>query len=255
MRLFDTHVHLLDERFDADRGALCQALPEAGVARALEACTEAGDIPRIRALVAMYPYLYGSAGIHPHEALTASNESLSAVRAALSEPGFVAVGEIGLDYHYDFAPREAQRAAFDAQLAIACEKNAPVIIHDREAHGDTLDLLRAYKGRLRGELHCFSGSYEFARECVDMGLYIAFGGALTFKNAPKQRDAAARLPLDALLVETDCPYMTPEPHRGTRNEPALVRLVVQRLAEIRGEEPARVAEATFENGSRLFGLA
>lgn len=171
---------------------------------------------------------------------------------ALAHPRVVAVGEIGLDYHYDFAPREAQRRAFAEQLDIAAAHGLPVLIHDREAHGDCLALLGARRGRLRGVMHCFSGSYETARECLDLGLYIAFGGALTFKNAAVRREIARKLPLERLLVETDCPYMTPEPLRGTRNEPRLVRLVAEALAAARGADAEEIAAATAENARRLF---
>ncbi len=252
MELFETHMHLLDERFDGDREAVAAALPQHGVTRALEACCDAAGIPRVLALCEAWPHIYGSAGVHPHSAGEWDAAAAEAVERALAHPRVVAVGEIGLDYHYDFAPREAQRRAFAEQLDIAAAHGLPVLIHDREAHGDCLALLGARRGRLRGVMHCFSGSYETARECLDLGLYIAFGGALTFKNAAVRREIARKLPLERLLVETDCPYMTPEPLRGTRNEPRLVRLVAEALAAARGADAEEIAAATAENARRLF---
>ena len=254
MKLFDTHAHLLDARFDHDRNTVITALPEAGVCRVVEACCEAADLAKIAALVLLYDHVYGSAGIHPHAADTADAAALLRVERALDHPKIVAVGEIGLDYHYDFSSREAQRAAFAEQLDIAAAAKKPVIIHDREAHGDMMALLSARRGTLSGVLHCYSGSYEDAARYVDMGFYIAFGGALTFKNAAKQRDIAARLPLERLVIETDCPYMTPEPHRGERNDPRLMRYTLEALAKARNLSRDLAAQATFENANRLFGL-
>lgn len=254
MKLFDTHAHLLDTRFDEDRNELIPALPQNGVAGFLEACTEAGDIPKITALVMLYDHVFGSAGIHPHSADTANEVNLLAVERALQHPKIAAVGEIGLDYHYDFSPRETQRAAFAAQLDIAIRAKKPVIIHDREAHGDVMALLCERRGRLGGVLHCYSGSYEDAVKYTDMGFYIAFGGALTFKNAVRQRSIAEKLPLERIVVETDCPYMTPEPHRGERNDPRLMRLTLETLASVRGISADEAAEATFANALRLYGI-
>ncbi|HRX57657.1 MAG TPA: TatD family hydrolase [Eubacteriales bacterium] len=255
MKLFDTHAHLLDAQFDHDRGALIPALPEKSVAGFLEACTEAADIPKIAALVMLYDHVFGSAGIHPHSADTADKNSLLLVERALQNEKIVAVGEIGLDYHYDFSPRDVQKAAFGEQLDIAVAQNKPVIIHDREAHGDTMEMLSARRGKLGGVLHCYSGSYEDAVRYIDMGFYIAFGGALTFKNAVKQRAIAEKLPLERIVIETDCPYMTPEPHRGERNDPGLIHLTLETLARVRGISSEEAAAATFENAMRLYGVS
>lgn len=255
MKLFDTHAHLLDTQFDHDRAALIPALPEKGVAGFLEACTEATDLPKIAALVMLYDHVFGSAGIHPHSADTADKTNLRLVECALQEKKIVAVGEIGLDYHYDFSPREAQKAAFGEQLDIAVSQNKPVIIHDREAHGDTMAMLSERRGKLGGVLHCYSGSYEDAVRYIDMGFYIAFGGALTFKNAVKQRAVAEKLPLERIVIETDCPYMTPEPHRGERNDPSMIRLTLETLARVRGISSEEAAAATFENAMRLYGIS
>ena len=252
--LFDTHAHLCDERFDEDRGAVIAALPDAGIRYVMEACCDREGLKKVISLTEQVPFIYGSAGIHPHSADEWSPETAKELMDALTKPKILAIGEIGLDYHYDFCPRDLQREVFDAQLSIAAEKKLPVIIHDREAHGDVMDILRAYRGRLTGIMHCFSGSFETAMESIRMGLAIAFGGALTFKNASNRRDIAARLPLESLLLETDCPYMTPEPFRGQRNDPRLTRRTLEVLAAVRNEDPDKVAKATFENALRVFQL-
>lgn len=253
MQLFDTHAHLLDVQFDEDRSELIASLPEYGVCRVLEACCDADDIPKIHALVLLYDHVYGSAGVHPQEANHAGQAELLRVERAFLREKMVAVGEIGLDYHYEYAPRDVQKAVFDAQLSIAESVHKPVIIHDREAHGDTMDLLRAHRN-VSGVLHCYSGSYEDACRYIDMGYHIAFGGALTFHNAVKQREIAAKLPIDRLVIETDCPYMTPEPHRGRRNDPKYLHLTLETLAAIRNISVAEAAKITFDNANRLYGL-
>lgn len=255
MRLFDTHAHLLDDQFEQDRNALIASFPASGVAGFVEACVEANDIPKIQGLTLLYDSVFGSAGIHPHSASTADNSNLLRVERALEQKKIVAVGEIGLDYHYDFAPREAQREAFANQLDLAVQTKKPVIIHDREAHGDVMNMLLARRGQLGGVLHCYSGSYEDAVRYIDMGFYIAFGGALTFKNASKQRCIAEKLPLERIVIETDCPYMTPEPLRGERNSPLNLHLTLETLARTRGITVAEAAEVTYHNAMQLFSLS
>ena len=254
MTLFDTHTHLLDEQFDEDRNRVLAALPEAGIGYIVEAASDEADFPRIAALTALYPHVYGAVGVHPHSAREVTDATYRRIRQALTLPKAVAVGEIGLDYHYDFAPRDVQRRVFIEQLAIARELNKPVILHDREAHSDMMEILSARREGLSGVMHCYSGSYEDAMRYIDMGLYIAFGGALTFENARRQRVIAARLPFDRLLIETDCPYMTPVPLRGKRNEPKNVRLTLNKLAGLRDVSEEEAARVTTENAKRLFGI-
>ena len=254
MRLFDTHAHILDEQFDADREELIASLPENGIAYVMEACCDEAEIDRVVALVERVPFFYGSAGVHPHSADEFRPETLDHIRTALTHERMLAIGEIGLDYHYDFAPRGVQRDCFDAQLALAAELHAPVIIHDREAHGDTMDLLRRYRGTLSGVMHCFSASYEIAKECIDLGLFIAFGGALTFKNAVNQWAIASKLPQDRLLIETDCPYMTPVPFRGRRNDPTRIALTLKKLSELRETDAETLSGVLLENSFRAFGI-
>ena len=255
MKLFDTHAHLLDDQFEQDRNALIASFPAAGVAGFVEACVEANDIPKIQGLTLLHDFVFGSAGIHPHSASSADNSNLLRVERALEQKKIVAVGEIGLDYHYDFSPREVQREAFANQLDLAVQTKKPVIIHDREAHGDVMNMLSARRGQLSGVLHCYSGSYEDAARYVDMGFFIAFGGALTFKNASKQRCIAEKLPLERIVIETDCPYMTPEPLRGERNSPLNLHLTLELLAKTRGITVAEAADATYQNAMRLFGIS
>lgn len=253
-RLFDTHAHLLDERFDADRHAVLMGLQEQGIHRVMEACCDEAGIDAILALTEAYPFVYGSAGVHPHSADEYTVETEKHIERALKREKIRAVGEIGLDYHYDFSPRAVQRDCFDAQLSLANRLHVPVILHDREAHGDCMDLLRLHKNGLSGIMHCYSGSYEMAKQCVDLGLYVAFGGALTFKNAVHPVETASKLPLERLLLETDCPYMTPVPHRGKRNDPTLMRLTFERLCELRTESREEIAETLYQNSLRVFGL-
>lgn len=255
MQLFDTHAHLLDDRFDEDRAAVIAKIREEGVVHVLECACESADIDKVIALAEAYPkMIYGAVGVHPHSASEWSPDVYAKVEAALAHHAIRAVGEIGLDYHYDFSPRDAQKVCFDAQLSLANEKNMPVVIHDREAHGDTLDLLRLHKDGLSGVMHCFSGSWETAKECLDLGLHLGIGGSLTFKNAKKLVELVPKVPRDRLLLETDCPYMTPEPFRGKRNDPSLTKLTLARLASLRGEDVEELAAALFENGRRLFGI-
>lgn len=254
IRIFDTHAHLLDEAFDQDRDAVIDSLPQRGITKVMEACCDEAGIDRVADLIRRVPFFYGSAGVHPHSASEWKNSTADKIRTALRDEKMLAVGEIGLDYHYDFSPREIQRKVLDDQLSIAEEQDLPVILHDREAHGDMMDLLRAHKSGLKGIMHCFSGSYETARECLDLGLYIAFGGALTFKNAVRPAEVAARLPSDRLLIETDCPYMTPVPFRGKRNDPSFLPLILQKLAEIRNEDAETLAEILYRNSLAVYEI-
>lgn len=255
MDIFDTHAHLLDDHFDSDREQLIASLAENNVKLVMEACTDLGYLEKLLPFVEAWPMIYGAAGLHPEELDGCALADLDQVAAALAHPKIKAVGEIGLDYYWpENPPREVQRAFFDAQLSLAAAHGLPVIVHDREAHGDTVDILRAHKGRVIGVMHCFSGSYETARECLDLGFYMGFGGALTFKNAKRNVEVAARVPLDRLLIETDCPYMAPVPCRGQRNDPTKTRYVLQKLADIRAMDQEALAPILFENGKRLFGI-
>lgn len=255
MFYFDTHTHLTDDRYNADRAALLEELPKRGLAYALDVACDIKDFPKTRALTEAYPYIYSAYGIHPHYAAEVPENYLTVVRDALaSDPKARALGEIGLDYYYDFAPKDAQKRVFAEQLELAKEMKLPVVLHVRDAFGDCMEILRAHKSGLYGVMHCFSGSAEIARECMELGLHIAFGGAVTFKNAKKPIEAAAAVPLDLLLLETDCPYMTPVPYRGKRNDPSFIPFVAEKLAPIYGMEPEALMERTADNAKKLFRI-
>lgn len=253
MPIFESHAHYLDSRFDADRDKLLQSLAAAGVERVMEvACAPADFLPAL-ALADQYPFLYAALGVHPHDADQWDPQVAAQLTRLLSQhPKAKALGEIGLDYHYDLSPRPVQRRAFQEQLELAHQLDKPVILHVREAYGDAMDILRARPRPLDGVMHCFSGSPEIARECLDLGLYVAFGGAVTFHNARKVLESAALVPLDRLLLETDCPYMTPVPHRGQRNDSTYLPLIAQKLAELHHCTLEEILDATFQNACRLF---
>jgi len=244
----DTHAHYTDKRFDPDREALLAALPGQGVAFVLNCGSNVRDSRRALELAEQYEYIYAACGTHPHEAKAFENKA--ELCKLLQHPKCVAVGEIGLDYHYDFSPRDVQKDAFRAQLELACELGLPVVIHDREAHEDTLRILQEF--RPHGVMHCFSGSAEFAREIIGLGLYISLGGAVTFKNARKPLEVAAQLPLERLLLETDAPYMAPVPHRGQRCDSRHIGLIAEKIAEVRGIDTQALINACTENARVLF---
>ncbi len=249
--IFDSHAHYDDAAFDSDRDALLAALPTQGVGAVINAATDPDSAQRCLRMAAAYPYLYAAVGVHPEAVGRATDDWLGHIARLAREPKAVAIGEIGLDYHYeDAAPREVQRQWFRRQLALAGEMNLPVIVHDRDAHEDTLALLREY--RPRGVVHCFSGSTEMMREVVELGMYIGLGGAATFKNAKRPAAVAAAVPAERLLLETDAPYMAPEPCRGHRCDSSLIAHTARRIAELRGVDTDELLEQTYENARRLF---
>ena len=253
MRLFDTHAHLLDKRFDNDRRLLIDALPGHGVIGVIECGTTADDSRCAAALAADTDYIYAAAGIHPHEAAEAPNDYITQIETIAAQPKVVAIGEIGLDYHYDFSPRDVQKKVFEQQLTLGRKLNLPVVLHMREATQDMLGILREHQG-VRGVLHCFSGSAETAEICIDLGLCISFTGTVTFKNAKKTIDAARVVPLERLMAETDCPYLSPEPKRGTRNDPSNVRYVLEKLAEIKGVTFEEMCARNEQNAKGLYAI-
>lgn len=250
--IFDTHAHYTDSAFDDDRAELLAALPAAGISCVLTCAVDIDDARAAIELAGKYPYIYAACGVHPHEAQNAPADRLSQIFSLCSDEKAVAVGEIGLDYHYDFSPRERQLEVFREQLSLAKELNLPVIIHDREAHEDTLRLIKEFKPR--GVVHCYSGSAETARELLKYELYFGFGGAVTFKNAVKPLEASAAVPLDRLLIETDCPYMTPVPHRGKRCDSTYIPYTAAVLSRIKERSPQEICDITAENAKRCFGI-
>jgi TatD DNase family protein len=253
--LFDTHAHLDDDRFDDDRDEVVSQCTEAGVDLILNDGSNIQTSVKSIALAEKYKFIYAAVGVHPHDASDMDDET-AGVLAALAENKKVrAIGEIGLDYHYDLSPREVQKRRFVEQIDLARQLRLPVIVHDRESHGDVMDIFK--KTRIKevgGVLHSFSGSAEMALECLKMGLYISISGPVTFSNAKKTVEAVKEVPLDMLLIETDSPYLTPVPYRGKRNYPGYVRLVAEKIAEIKGISFEEVAQKTMENGKRLFGI-
>ena len=253
MNLIDSHCHLDDKQFDADRDAAIARAREAGVERMLAIGTGDGppDLEAAVRLARQHSFMYATVGVHPHDAAKATPETLAALESLLSEPKVVALGEIGLDYHYDFSPREVQREMFIAQMEVAGRAGKPIVIHTREAWDDTLRLLREH-WRGAGVMHCFSGGAVEARQALDLGFHLAFGGVLTFPKAENVREAARIAPEDRLLVETDAPYLAPVPRRGKRNEPAFLVDTVGRLAEVRGVSTEQIAVSTTRNFERLM---
>ena len=254
MKVFDTHCHLEDERFEADREQAWGRMRAAGVERCCCVGSDLASSGRCLAFAQAHPGVYAAAGVHPHEAKDAQPDYLAALRALLREEKNVALGEIGLDYYYDLSPRETQKRVLAEQVALALEMDKPVIFHIRDAHGDMVNFFRACSRLPSGVIHCFSGSPEIAREYVKMGFYMSFAGPLTFKKAPHLWEAAQSVPLERLLVETDSPYLSPEPLRGRRNEPANVVHVLEKLAALRGLSREEMAEITWETACRLYRL-
>ena len=252
MRLVDSHCHLDDRQFDEDREAAIARARAAGVETMLAIGTGNGppDLEAAIRLAEEHDSIYATVGVHPHDAAKASEETFARLEALLKHPKVRAIGEIGLDYHYDFSPRDVQRAVFERQLLLAATAGLPVVIHTREAWEDTISTLRA-NCQGEGIMHCFTGDAAQAREALDLGFHLAFGGVLTFPKAGSVREAARITPIGRLLVETDCPYLAPAPMRGKRNEPAFIVETVRRLAEIRGCDAEEIAGATTANFERL----
>jgi TatD DNase family protein len=253
--LFDTHAHLDDERFDEDRDAVIAQCRQDGVDLILNAGSNMETSVRAIALAGKYDFIYAAVGVHPHDASQMDQDTAGALAALAENKKVRAIGEIGLDYHYDLSPRDVQQKRFIEQIDLARQLRLPIIVHDREAHGDVMDIFK--KSRIKevgGVLHSFSGSAEMAQECLRMGLYLSISGPVTFNNAKKTVEAVREIPLDMLLIETDSPYLTPVPHRGKRNYPGYVRFVAEKAAEIKGITFEEVAQKTMENGKRLFGI-
>ncbi len=252
---FDSHAHYNDERFEADRDALLSQMQENHVSYIMNACSDLREMQNILPLTERYPFIYAAVGVHPHEAAHMRQADLEELKKYAALPKVKAIGEIGLDYYYDFSPRDVQKKWFAAQVEAAKELDMPVIIHDRDAHQDTMDILRAHGVRdVGGVFHCYAGSVEMAREVLDWGMYIAFGGSLTFKKAVRPAEVAAYVPLDRILIETDCPYLTPEPHRGKRNSSLYIHYVAEKLAEIKGVSVEKIAAQTCENAKKCFRI-
>lgn len=253
--LFDTHVHLNAEQFNEDLEEVISRAKEAGVGRMVVVGFDRPTIERAMDQVEQYEFLYASIGWHPVDAIDMKEEDLAWIEELSSHPKVVALGEMGLDYHWDKSPKDIQKEVFRKQIHLAKKVKLPIIIHNREATQDIVDILREEGAEeVGGIMHCFSGSPEIARECVDMNFYISLGGPVTFKNAKKPKEVAKEIPLERLLIETDCPYLAPHPNRGKRNEPAYVKLVAEQIAELKDISLEEVETVTTENANKLFNI-
>ncbi len=250
--IFDTHAHYDDEKFDEDRESLLESMPSKGVVNIINCGCDLQSSLRSMEYTERYDYFYCAVGIHPSNITDASYGELDKIKELYRRDKCVAVGEIGLEYHYDFVPKDLQLDFFEKQLRLANELELPVIVHDREAHEDTMNLLKKYKPK--GVVHCFSGSVEMAKEVLKLGMYIGLGGAVTFKNARKPLEVAEYLPSDKLLLETDCPYMSPVPFRGQRNSSDLIAFSAEKIAEVRNTDTQQLINIAAENAHRLFKI-
>ncbi len=250
--IFDTHAHYDDESFAPDQTETLAEVFQNGVCGIINCGCTVESSEKSLELARKYANIYAAVGIHPENACEETLESLAVIRQLSREKKAVAIGEIGLDYHYDFTPKEVQLEFFEKQLILANELNLPVIVHDREAHADCLELILKHKPK--GVMHCFSGSVETAKQLLSIGFYIGIGGSVTFKNAKKPAEVAASIDLNRILLETDCPYMTPVPFRGKRNRSDYITYVAQKIAELRSMETQDVLDITRENAKRLFGV-
>ncbi|MCY1714412.1 TatD family hydrolase [Caproiciproducens galactitolivorans] len=251
--IFDSHAHYDDKSFDSDRDTLLEELPNRGICNLINCGADLSSSRASVELAGKYPYIYAAVGIHPECAKDAPADYLQQMEELVTKEKVVAVGEIGLDYHFEEnAPKNVQKVLFENQILLAQKAGLPIIVHDRDAHGDTMELLR--KRKPKGVVHCFSGSVEMAEECIRLGLYIGLGGAVTFKNARVPVAVAAAIPLDRMLMETDCPYMAPVPFRGKRNDSTLIAYTAARIAEIRGTTAGEILRASRRNAETLFKI-
>ncbi|WP_141434169.1 TatD family hydrolase [Bacillus sp. 03113] len=253
--LFDTHVHLNAEQFEEDLKDVIERAKATGIENMVVVGFDRPTINRAMELIEEYEFLYASIGWHPVDAIDMTDEDLDWIEELSKHPKVVALGEMGLDYHWDKSPREIQQEVFRKQIRLAKKVNLPIVIHNRDATEDIIHILKEEEAKtVGGIMHCFSGSVETAKECVNMNFYISLGGPVTFKNAKKPKEVAEAIPLEKLLVETDCPYLTPHPFRGKRNEPSYVKLVAEKIAEIKGVSFEEVARMTTKNAKKLFDI-
>lgn len=252
--LFDSHAHIDDEKFDHDREEVIKRAIESGVTRMINVGADMPSSLRSVELAETYDMIYAAVGVHPHEAEKMLDEDDDILANCVQKPKVVAIGEIGLDYYYDLSPRDVQKKCFIRQLDLARQMHMPVIIHDRDAHGDTMEILKREGKGITGVVHCFAGSMEMASELIKMGWYIGVDGPVTFKNAAKLPEIMKKVPLERLLIETDSPYLTPVPLRGKRNEPAYVKYVAEYVANLRAIEFEEFARITTQNVCELFKI-
>ena len=251
MRIFDSHAHFDNDWYDEDRELIMQEATQE-LLGIINPGTDLESSRLAKEYAKQYHNIYAGLGFHPHDAKKMQSEDLKTFAEWAEHPKVVAIGEIGLDYYYDHSPREVQRQVFVEHLDLAKQLQLPIIVHDRDAHGDIMELIKTEGQGVRGVFHCYSGSLEMAKELLKMGYYLSFGGSATFKNAHKLREVVRNIPLERILLETDSPYLAPEPYRGKRNTPNMVKTILGRIAQERGESPEILAEATNQNISNLF---
>lgn len=252
--IFDTHAHYDDEQFEDDREELLSSMHEGGIGTIVNVGSDVGSWEDIRELVKKYPFIYGAAGVHPDDVGELNEENFARLREILKEEKFVAVGEIGLDYYWDNESHDTQKEWFIRQLELARELGKPVIIHSRDAAADTLEIMKKYAEGLDGVIHCFSSSVELAREYVKRGFYIGVGGVVTFKNAKKLKEVVEDIPLESIVLETDCPYLAPVPNRGKRNSSLNLTYVAQAIADLKGIPYEEVISQTEKNARKLYHM-
>ncbi|RAK16575.1 TatD DNase family protein [Anoxybacillus vitaminiphilus] len=253
--LFDTHAHLNAIQYNDDLQEVIDRALEEGVSNIVVVGFDRPTISRAIELAEQYPFIYAAVGWHPVDAIDMTEEDLQMIEQLAAHPKVVALGEMGLDYYWDKSPKEVQKEVFRKQIALAKKVKLPIIIHNREATADIIEILREENAsEVGGIMHCFTGSVEVAKQCIDMNFYISFGGPVTFKNARKPKEVAKEIPLEHLLIETDCPYLTPHPFRGKRNEPSYVKYVAEAIAELKGVSFEEVAQKTSDNAKKLFGI-
>lgn len=254
--LFDSHAHYDDKKFDSDRNKIIEYVLASGVSRILNAASDLETSRKSIELSEKYGSIYASVGVHPHNTANMDENTLNEIKKMARNRKVVAIGEIGLDYYYDNSPRDLQKYWFARQIDLAVTLGLPVIIHDRDAHKDTMDIVAAQNARdVGGVFHCYSGSVEMLHKVIDNNFYISIGGAVTFKNAKRLVDVVKYVPEDRLLIETDCPYMAPEPFRGQRNDSSKIRLVAEKIAEIKGKSFETIAWITYVNSCTLFNVS
>lgn len=253
--LIDTHVHLNADQYEDDIDQVIQRALDAGVERMVVVGFDRPTITKAMELVEQHEFIYAVVGWHPVDAIDCTEEDLKWIEELAAHPKVVGIGETGLDYHWDKSPKDVQQDLFRKQIRLAQKVRLPIIIHNRDATGDVVRILEEEEAHITGGImHCYSGSVETARQCIDMNFMISLGGPVTFKNARMPKEVAAEVPLEHLLVETDAPYLAPHPHRGKRNEPAYVALVAEQIAELKGLTAEEVAEATTRNAMKLFSI-
>lgn len=251
--LFDTHTHLDAAQFDEDREEVIARALEQGVSRMINIGFNRETIPTTMELAEKYDFIYAAVGWHPQDAVTMRPEDLDWIAELCRHDKVVAIGEIGLDYYWDTSPQDVQQSVFRQQIGLARNLQMPIVIHNRDAHADVVRILREeHAEEVGGVMHCFSGSWEIAKQCLDLGFYISFGGPITYKNAKQPKEVLSQVPLDRLLIETDSPYLTPHPFRGRRNETGYVRLVAEAAAALKGLELEELSKITFQNALNCF---